>query len=495
MEGHSAAGKPQPGTGKLPWRWLLLIVAGSLAVQLLASANVKLLPDYDEAIYWDVSHNCHERGLFVRSQNQGHLFFDHPPLFLYLASPSFFFTDDIAGFRFVVSLMSLALLVATALLASQHLGADAAVPAAALLGFNPMFVFYANSGYQDVPFMLPTMLAFLAAFEGRAIACGLLTGAAFLVKYFAAGFAGALALYQAAAPERGPRQAARHLAVFASLALLWPVTGLWLDSAGFLGKMGYWKTFLTMESTTAIKHHPVAELGPYVKSIVDRLTLPHTLLLVLAIAWALTNLRKFDWPMRTVTLTAVAYIATLLGPFALRSERYMVEALPLLAILGAGLLQGLTRQARAAALALVSVAGLFIPMPGASRLPPLVRPQYTATVLKYAEDVRLAAQEVARALPPGERVLVNWNGPRIGYLARRPYSVLFTREDFESAAKLVDDARILVRDHESGRWFLPELAPDQIERLERKLAAEFTFADFGKVRVYTRRQAPGVGRS
>ncbi|MBI3889903.1 MAG: glycosyltransferase family 39 protein [Candidatus Wallbacteria bacterium] len=491
MENEAEKGKggerlTEPGWRGLPWRGLVGVMVLSIAVQLAGTANVKLLPDYDEAIYWDVSRNCHRTGLFMRSFGDGGLFFDHPPLFLYFASPVFALTDDMAGIRLVVSGLSALLLASTALLASRLFGRDAALPAAVLLAFNPMFVFYANSAYQDVPFCVPTLLGVLSALAGKPVASGLFTGAACLVKYFALGFAGCIGLFFLRQGPEGPQDAARFAAVFFVVASLWPAAGLQLDASGFKEKAAYWHENLAMKTTTAIKHHPVVGRAEYLQSVLDRMTPLHALVLATGLAFGLARFPRASWQERFVVMTAGAYLFTLLGPFALRTDRYFVEALPLLAVLAAGLFTTAAPTTRFALLGIVSIAGLLLPMPGTRRLPMLVRPQFAPAVIEFSRQVEEAGAWLRTWLRPEDGLVVDWNGPRFGYMTRHNYRFLYARKDLAEVMAEIDRSRVVVRDHESAKWHLPYLSAEEIGRVEARLAAEFHRRDFGPVAVYVR---------
>jgi 4-amino-4-deoxy-L-arabinose transferase-like glycosyltransferase len=476
---------------ELPWRWLLVVMALSVAAQLFVTANVTLLPDYDEGIYWDVSRNCHHTGLFLRSIGKDScFFFDHPPLFTYLASPVFFLTDDIAGIRAVVSLLSCLLLAATSLLAGRLFGRGAALPTAVILAFNPMFVFYSNKVYQDIPFCLPIVLAYLAAFRGRRLAAGVLTGAAFLVKYFAFGFAGILALYCFLSGPGGKRGTVLFLAGFLAVASLWPLAGMLFDPAGFLAKLDYWNSHLSSRMEVL---HPVGSLGELLQSVLDRLSTLHAVLLAAALLGMARRWRELELPARITVVTAVAYIAVLLGGFHFRGDRYWVEALPFLAaIAGAWSLQ-LPAMTRWPILLMIAVCGLVIPMPGMLKMPLMTRPYYAPPVHEFVRDTRAAAEAAARVLRPGEPLMADWNGPRMGYLTRHPYEFLFPTQTLEQAFERVKSYRVLVRDHELGRWYMPYLTRDETDRLEARLTAECDTTDFGRVRLYVRRAAPMAG--
>ncbi len=491
---------PQTRWSELPWRWLFLVMALSVAAQLFVTRNVTLLPDYDEAIYWDVSHNCHQTGLFLRSFGKGILFFDHPPLFTYLASPVFFLTDDIAGVRAVVSLLSCLLLAATSLLAARLFGRGAALPAAVVLAFNPMFVFYANKAYQDLPFCVPIVLAFLAAFRGRPVVSGLLTGAAFLVKYFGLGFAGFLSLYFLLAGPGGKRRTVLYLAAFLGVASLWPLAGLLLDPAGFLGKLGYWDDLLMSGRLNVT--HPVSPMSELMQAVLDRLSTLHALLLAAALLGMARRFRELDLPGRITLATVLGYLGVLLAGFHLRGDRYWVEALPFLAALAGGWSLQLPPFSRWPILVPVAVCGLLLPMPGMVRPPLMSCPYYAPAVYEFASQTRSAAEAAAKALLPGEPLMADWNGPRLGYLTRHPYEFLFTTPTLEKVFERVKGFRVLIRDHESGRWYMPCLTSEEIDRLEARLATECDTTDFGKVRLYVRKpgagaapQGEGAGRS
>ncbi len=459
----------------------------SVLLQVQVTANVTLLPDYDEAIYWDVSRNCHETGYFYRSMGDRYLFFDHPPLFLYLASPVFYLTDEMAGFRFVVSLFSCLLIALTALLASRLFGRGAALPAAIVLAFNPLFLFYANKAYQDVPFCVPVLLAFLAAFAGQPVRSGLWTGAAFLIKYFAAGFAGFLWLYTLLTGPSGRRASLKFAVVFVLLASLWPVAGLLLDQKGFLGKLDYWNEMIRPDTLAAVKSHPVASFGEYLQSIFDRLTTLHVLLLGAGFLGQLFRLKRSKLEVRIVLFTVVGYVAVLMSAFALRTDRYILETLPFLAVLTGGTLARMG-PSRWLVLGLVSLLSPWVVMPGMTRMPPLVTPYYGEPVYEYARSVEDAAAFISEQMQPGELMMVNWNGPRFGYFARRPYRFLYISTNLASALSEIDKSDAVVRDHESGGWHLPYLTEDEIRQVEAHLDRSFDSRAFGPVRVYVRRR-------
>ena len=482
---------PETRWSELPWRWLLLVMALSVAAQLFVTRNVTLLPDYDEAIYWDVSRNCHQTGLFLRSLGKGILFFDHPPLFTYLASPVFFLTDDIAGVRAVVSLLSCLLLAATSLLAARLFGRGAALPAAVVLGFNPMFVFYANKAYQDIPFCLPIVLAFLAAFRGRPVVSGILTGAAFLVKYFGLGFAGFLSLYFLLGGPDGKRRAALYLAAFLVVSSLWPLAGMLLDPTGFLGKLGYWDNLLSSQMQTT---HPVPPMGEVMQAVLDRLSTLHALLLAAALLGMARRFRELDLPARITLGTVLGYLGVLLAGFHLQGDRYWVEALPFLAVMAGAWSLQLPPFSRWPILVPVAVCGLLVPMPGMVRPPLMKCPYYAPAVHEFASQTHSAAEAAAKALQPGEPLMADWNGPRMGYLTRHPYEFLFTSPTLEEVFERVKKFRVLIRDHESGRWYLPCLTSEEVARLEVSLTTEFDATDFGKVRLYVRKPDPGAVR-
>lgn len=497
-------------------RWGLLgAMLLSLAWQgLLAMRNH--IPDYDEAVFFDLASGIARTGLPYRSLADGNLYLFHPPLFAYLLGGAFLiFGEGLLVARLLSSALSVLTLGLTFLLGREVGDERAGAVAALLLALNPLFLVYSFSAYMEITLTL-VMVASLYFFvraerQGRGylyLAAGSLLGLALVTKYLAV--IGVLAYGgYLLAKHRGRALFRRELYLVmlpaGGLFLLWLAYALALDARLFLGQTADWLEQRPWDARVSVGVW--AFLGAAMGAAEP----------VFSLAFALCLVRHLFGPKSPSAWVPLAYVAAtgiVLVAMSIKDVRYMVPLLPVVAVLVASaipwpaLLAWLGRQSRpgrlafgaGALLALALVSPLdFIQRPRADWL---ASPRFLVPVFEgrlrsdeNQEGLKLAGVYLSHNSLKGDAFAITYNGPVVAHYAGRRYRLLYVQSYAEALRTLEAVNFVLIEPGGYGIQGLPRLSAEERVALERFIKSRFApTAAFGpegqQVRLYARRSGP-----
>jgi hypothetical protein len=326
--------------------------------------------------------------------------------------------------------LTVALLLACVSIGRRHASEHAGVFAALALAGSWSVVHEAGLASNNIPTALAAFVALDAALRGQRTALALLLGLALSIKYTAAGAAGGVILIAAMSWSSRVLVGVGALAVVApwwlvnlahGLHPLFPFAG-WSGDLSFeyLEKYGFGRQPLDL---LLLPLRAVFSAEPTSFRLLGRIS-PLLLAMLPATLW---HARRHPATRRLLLASAVAGVMWAAGPHWLR---YLLPALPMIALAAAAGVGALSERGRGALLVCL-LAGLpanlgpLLPRL-ADRLPAATGRETTAAYYDRVEDTWPAMSWASENLPEDARValLYTWTG----YLLRRDY-VLGSVED------------------------------------------------------------------
>ncbi len=476
---------------------LLLTLALAFQLPVLRHNDVA---DYDEALHLDCARSILRTGLPIRRAGAGHIYFNHPPLYLYLlAGDQAALGENVLTGRLLsvaCSLAALALVGSTTwtLSGAQRSSAPPApLIAASLLGVQPLFVILATSVQFEMcltMLLAGSLLAMLQAEQRGSnqlyLLAGVLLGLALLTKALAILLLGAFCLYHLLRYQRRALTTPPlYRVVGPALALfgLWFLFGALTDPTLFRASFGRWL------GQAPVAHDPRVGLGwlPWLRQAASQgMGWPLTALLAPALLWAILRLRRAPQYGLMILYLILGIVASLV--MSTKEVRHLLPLLvpAILLITGflAWLLEPLWQRPAGrglAGLALIALLVLVSPIePGQIDLSAepsaWLQAPYQARVWETPGNLmatRLAGEWLGLHTPTDALLVTAVSGPIVGYYADRAYDLLYVR-DYTSIAELLAASEILVEDAPLDSAFaLPELSPEERQRIIEMVHAEY----------------------
>ena len=456
------------------------------------------VPDWDEAVYFDVSRNLARTGIPIRSYDEGVIFFQHPPLsFAFFAVPFLLGFEHLAGIRFVSTIFSIALIILVFVIGRRVQGECVGLIAAFLTAINPLFLAYAHSVYMETILSffitLSVFLFLLAMDKERGLSyflLGISLGLGLLTKYLAIITLVPCILFLFFKYGcKLLRQAEVYLLVIPALGLfaLWPFLGLCWGWDEFRVNLQRWIFF---NRGNLHDYRVGMSLTMYLKWILGSISPPFILLFCLSlVVIAYNKYRNKHYHSAELFIVAFTPIWFLFLFFivSIKDVKYVVPIVPIMALtiaigiktlLSASFRVGSKRNRRFD----VYASSLIVPIllwllwsdiPLASHTP-LVGKFYAQTpFIRRSTPSNTALWEAGayiRQISNGDEVItVNLTGPIIGYLADRHYRFLVTSH-YQVVMRDLRKTRILIQD---GKWSLPYLSEEQKNYFLATVESEF----------------------
>lgn len=484
-EAHGAP--PRTLARHLAWTALLLLAAGHQVYFAFRVDRLNPVPEYDEAVYADLAREWARSGAPLRRMGpQPSFYYIHP--YLQTALWSIPVRLDNSSESPQSSSKALALLRVmrwlTTLLAFSALAALLGFPGRismtwgitilVLLGWNPLWLKYSHLVYLEAPAALWALLSILTLNRAISQTRGSLTalsgafcGLAVITKYIALPWALAAMTFLLGRSVRGGRGyqplwvwMAAFGAVFSSWPLLILIKGSpsdWL--ARSLGRWGSFQAGQGGDPRTdwgilRLIWETVREMGPV-----------HALLLALGFLFLLLGRIGGQGRLRGLRLHAIFLSVFVLFWLAspTRDPKFLVVALPSFCLVAAigwvAILGMLWEKARSVRLGLplVSLVGalaLLAAFPvdvlgldqGPLRKLYPTDHAYTRICLPHGVDYPPLVDALGAMEGSDQPILVGRQGPIVGYLADRAYSLLYVRREESEVARLLDSRAHLVLD-------------------------------------------------
>ena len=459
------------------------------------------VPDWDEAVYFDVSRNLAHTGMPIRSYDEGVIFFQHPPLsFAFFAVPFLLGFERLAGIRFVSTIFSIALIILVFVIGRRVQGECVGLIAAFLTAINPLFLAYAHSVYMETIlsfFIILSVLLFLSAMDKERglfyFLSGVSLGLGLLTKYLAIITLVPCILFLFFKYDRKLlRQTEIYLLIIPALGLfsLWPFLGLCWEWDEFWANLQRWIFF----SRGNLHDYRVGmSLTTYLKWIMGSISPPFILLFCLSfvvIVYSEYRNRRHHFAELFIVAFASIWFSFLFIVVSIKDIKYVVPIVPIMALTIAigieallsasfGVSSKWNRKFGVYASFLIVPVLLWLlwsDVSFASRTP-LVGKFYARTpFIRRSTPSDTALWEVGdyiRHISNSDEVItVNLTGPIIGYLAGRNYCFLVTSQ-YQEMMRDLEKTRILVQD---GEWSLPYLSEEQRDYFLATVASEFELA-------------------
>lgn len=450
---------------------------------LIAIANN--VPDWDEAVYFDVSQNLARTGMPIRSYDKGVIFFQHPPLsFMFFAVPFLFGFEHLVVIRFVSTVFSIALIILVFVIGRRVKGERVGLIAAFLVAINPLFLAYAHSTYMETIlgfFITLSASLFLSAMDKERgllyFLSGISLGLGLLTKYLAiiALVPCALSLFSKYGCKLLRRSEVYWLVIPAlGLFSLWPFLGLYWGWDEFWVDLQRWLLF----SRGNLHDYRVGmSLITYLRWIVGSISPPFILLFCLSLAVVVYNEYRNRHHHSTelfIVAFAPVWFFFLFFIVSIKDVKYVVPIVPIMTLaiaigietlLSSSQISSKRNEKRG-----IYVSSLIVPMVlwllwsdiPLARHTPLVGKFYARTpFIRRSAPSDTALWEVGAYIRQisdrDEIITVNLTGPIMGYLADRNYRFLVTNH-YQGVMRDLCKTRILVQD---GEWSLPYLSEEQ----------------------------------
>ncbi|MCA9436031.1 MAG: phospholipid carrier-dependent glycosyltransferase [Candidatus Omnitrophica bacterium] len=112
---------------------------------------------------------------------------------------------------------------------------------------------------------------------------------------------------------------------------------------------------------------------------------------------------------------------------------------------------------------------------------------YTHVALPHGQDYRPIAESIFLRTKPGEVIPVGRQGPIVGYLADRPYQILYTEDDPLAFEKRLETSRYLVID-DSWQNCFAGVHPLEVDRIRRGISQDYEIAkEVGHVKLLVKK--------
>ena len=497
-----------------------------LAVSLLLTVGLQLnislqnpVPDYDEAVYFDVIRNVAVQKIPVRTSS-GTLYAIHPPGYFYPAGLLYGLgLGTLTLQRSIQTALSIGLLVLVYGLSLRVWGRIAARWAVFLLAINPFFLHYAHSVYLELPETFWTILSLALwlwaeragepRWERYALA-GVALGLGAITKYFAISLGAAYLLYYGLR-EGGRLWRSRPLAwiVVGSLAvfLLWP-TYAWMIlgveglRGAILGRLTGFASASGADPRTQMTG--IDLLVRLAKAVGPLVALP-----VLAAAGAETvwTAKRRAWRGHSASerfraLLTLWFWLLGLGLLGLptRDYKYFYPLLPVgilfLASWAEKVWAAFQPEGNARRLAIsVAIIGVWVllvfpvDLVGIDRVPWVCKlyftdQDYTWRASAHRIEMPQMSKWIEEIAYPNERVLVGKAGPIVCYYTGLPYRLAYLSASLDAARRLLDEHRIFLADGPMERLF-PRLSARERAVLALQLEEEWAeVARLGETRLW-----------
>ncbi len=408
--------------------------------------------------------------------------------------------------------------------------------AATLLAFNPMWLKYSHLVYLEVPCAFWVTLAVIIFYSGilllkkgktsegfeigqdsiwRDFVCGATFGAAMITKYLS--LIAAIPIFYFFFRRKNKNYFFASTIGFGLVCISWP---LFIFFKGSLGdwisqSIGRWTSFQTGQggdprtdwSILEFLRNTFGELGPIQTLVFSLSLISIPFMPVWAFVRAMNELKKppknrpktilnlFDQGMvKHSTLTiryalVVAFYFVVLLILPTKDPKFLVIVLPLAIMAASGMLRlfindvlenEVTGIWRKPVLILLCGTLFLLAFPidllglDNTRFKKLYPTDhaYTHVTLAHGQDYLPIAEDLFFRTTPGEVIPVGRQGPIVGYLADRPYQILYTENDPEAFDKRFETSRYLVIDDTWEHCF-GGLQPNEVEALRLEISKEY----------------------
>jgi len=421
--------------------------------------------------------------------------------------------------------------------------------AATLLAFNPMWLKYSHLVYLEVPCAFWVMAAAFCycgplrkgfddyksneGDEGKApmypALCGIALGAAIITKYLAILIAFPvliMTLWSSNRPTRTPL-----ILGFGFTCLTWPLYILFFGDLGewFSQSFGRWSSFHSGQGGD-----PRTEWGVFqlTKETLKEFGLVHSMLFAMAVleipvfmvwitllvkrrfaetgyqfkkAWESIE-RSEAWPI--LLSASIGFWGLLYVFFWLflptKDPKFLVIALPLLMVSATSMVTVIVKdlfdrtilgRVRVPLLVTLGLIAFLLAFPidllglDNTRFKKLYPTDhaYTEVSLPHGQDFLPIAEDLYFRTKPGEAVPVGRQGPIIGYLADRPYQILYTENDPDAFETRLETSRYLVIDDTWEHCF-GGLQTNEVEILRLEISKDYqVIQEVGHVKLLERK--------
>lgn len=467
---------------KKSWLYLTLIILLSLFFQgLIAIYNQ--VPDYDEAIHFDLATSISKTSLPIWTETGG-LYTHHPFLSFYLMAIPIFLTRSLFWGRVMASLLSVLIILFTYLIGRKVGGEKVGLIASFLLAINPLFLSFSFSLYTEVylgVFLIASVFFFFFGEEKKKdrfyFLAGLFLGLALLTKYLAGILALAYLLFFYVRKGRKVFSS-RPLFLIGLPAMaifsLWPLFAFLADWSAFLESLRLWWGFRKMSvcdarvGVSGLKHFlalslalspPFAILtfGVFLRQVGDFVSLPR--------------------PNRQMgfLLLFVGLGLTVILWLTVKDIKYLYPFIPFLAILVGDYFKDFKLNFRILALVFIFLL-LYFPYDffGLGKTGLNQRLYFSLYMWRIDRDnegcIQLGNQ--LRAVSGENETVYYFSQAAIGgYCSQRPYRTIGCSAKPDQAHRLLNQARVLIFNPPLS---LPFFSEEEKQKLLRRIEEEFS---------------------
>jgi len=487
----------------------LLLLSLVLLLSFVLQINISLqnpVPDYDEAIYFNVIRNVSQSGLPLRTSS-GNLFAVHPCGYFYPAGMLYHLgLDTVFLQRSLQSLLSLLLIGIVYQLCGGR-GKPVALMSAGLLAINPFFLHYAHSLYLELPETFWCYLSILFWSWGersksfrweRYALCGFALGIGALTKYHSISLGVAFGVYYMVQCGGRIWKSKPFWILFAcslSVFLFWPVFAWMLIGREGILQVVRNRPALWVEPTASDPRTMLSRFDIFLQTV--KAMGP---LFSLSLALALLGEIKEQWKEKIYRLDGDRYqrqrfllmlwifiYGGLLILLGLRDYKYYYLLLPALTLLfsirAVAAFSWINQNRPGVRYRLIG--GIFVwfilifpvDLTGIDRVPILQKLYFTEqdyTWRAYPHHVNFPkmCRTISRIAHPGERILVGKHGPIVCAYTELPYRMTYLSGSVEIAQQYLDEHRIFLIDGPMEHLF-PKLSHRERQGLAERIETDW----------------------